>query len=361
MSVEQSSISLSGRCSQCSSNVLFVNYQRSQYTCQGADAVQHALDAGAAAAQASGRALAAAATEGVAEKCIAVLKQMRAISTTHRMVNRFAASVAMLFCRPIACCSVCERLLGGSASRVVGSVMRCALLTSGATRRPLPTRASHYVASILAPLSSLLDDPAAAALRPEPRREIAEGIMLATTARYQSMASEMLDTVRGSLNLQVFRWQTTRTARTTDLGVLRVLCHLPVWLHGIASRARQDSFLAVCNFGHIRIPADNAGVPVRRTSAPSARMMVRVGEENGGVAQAAEEGPGGRRRGSGQRARHVGHRQNQHAAVSGRAGAATVVRALLCLYLLAAASNSRRSAVAALACVSPASVDRQRH
>ena len=35
-----------------------------------------------------GRALSAAAIDGVGEKCIAVLKQMRAISTTHRMVNR---------------------------------------------------------------------------------------------------------------------------------------------------------------------------------------------------------------------------------------------------------------------------------
>jgi hypothetical protein len=52
------------------------------------------------------------------------------------------------------------------------------------------------VAGILAPLSAYLDDPAAAALQAEPRQHIAEGVVLATTARYQSMAAEMLDTVR---------------------------------------------------------------------------------------------------------------------------------------------------------------------
>ena len=61
--------------------------------------------------------------------------------------------------------------------------------------RPLPTRPSHYVAGILAPLSAYLEDPAASALQPEPRQQIAEGVVLATTARYQSMAAEMLDTV----------------------------------------------------------------------------------------------------------------------------------------------------------------------
>ncbi len=71
------------------------------------------------------------------------------------------------------------------------------LLTSSARCRPLPTRASHYVASIMAPLSSFLDDPAAAALQSEPRQQLAEGVVLATTARYQTMAAEMLDTVRG--------------------------------------------------------------------------------------------------------------------------------------------------------------------
>ena len=48
----------------------------------------------------------------------------------------------------------------------------------------------------MAPLSSFLDDPAAAALQSEPRQQIAEGVVLATTARYQTMAAEMLDTVR---------------------------------------------------------------------------------------------------------------------------------------------------------------------
>jgi len=75
--------------------------------------------------------------------------------------------------------------------------LQCTLLTPGPRRRPLPTRASHYVASIMTPLSSFLDDPAAAALQSEPRQQLAEGVVLATTARYQTMAAEMLDTVRG--------------------------------------------------------------------------------------------------------------------------------------------------------------------
>ena len=56
---------------------------------QGVQAIRSALDAGASATKASGQALSVTATEGIAEKCIPVLKQMRAISTTHRMVNRF--------------------------------------------------------------------------------------------------------------------------------------------------------------------------------------------------------------------------------------------------------------------------------
>jgi DUF1009 family protein len=55
---------------------------------QAAQSVQSALDVGVSAVEEQGRALSAAAIEGIGEKCIAVLKQMRAISTTHRMVNR---------------------------------------------------------------------------------------------------------------------------------------------------------------------------------------------------------------------------------------------------------------------------------
>ena len=159
---------------------------------QGGEAIQHALDAGAAAAQTSGQALAAVATDGIAEKCIAVLKQMRAISTTHRMVNRYSADVILLLVATPAQSALLTRYGALAGIRTTKTLLR-----SIARRRPLPTRPSHYVAGILAPLSAFLDDPAAADLRSEPRKEIAEGVVLATAARYQSMAAEMLDTARG--------------------------------------------------------------------------------------------------------------------------------------------------------------------
>lgn len=67
--------------------------------------MRQALDDGVSAVAAAAGGYAGAAVAAVSEKCCAVLKQLRAISTTYRMVNR-----------------------------------------------PLPTRPSHYVAGVLGPL-----------------------------------------------------------------------------------------------------------------------------------------------------------------------------------------------------------------
>ena len=67
--------------------------------------MRQALDDGVSAVAAGAEGYGAAAVSAVSEKCCSVLKQLRAISTTYRMVNR-----------------------------------------------PLPTRPSHYVAAVLVPL-----------------------------------------------------------------------------------------------------------------------------------------------------------------------------------------------------------------
>ena len=76
---------------------LFVPLMFAAHCLQAAQSVQSALDVGVSAVEEQGRALSATAIEGIGNKCIAVLKQMRAISTTHRMVNRCATALSISY------------------------------------------------------------------------------------------------------------------------------------------------------------------------------------------------------------------------------------------------------------------------
>lgn len=111
--------------------------------------VRDALAEGAAVVAAAAGTAEAAVTTAVVEKCVEVLKQMRGITATYRMTNK-----------------------------------------------PLPTRHSHFVPSVLAPLKPFVSGPAAELLGPTVRDRLAHKVAEQVTERYSAMAEELVTTVR---------------------------------------------------------------------------------------------------------------------------------------------------------------------
>jgi hypothetical protein len=94
---------------------------------QALEGLRGAMGEGCAAVAEHASAASAAAAQDLAEQCAAVLKQLRGITATYRM-----------------------------------------------TTRPAPTKASHYVASILAPLGAFLNGDPARRLSPDARAQIVQ-------------------------------------------------------------------------------------------------------------------------------------------------------------------------------------------
>jgi hypothetical protein len=93
--------------------------------------------------------LTAALVAAVVERCLEALKQLKGITATFRMTNK-----------------------------------------------PLPTRHSHFVPGILAPLRAFVDADRAKALTPASRKELAFGVSDGVSARYGEMAAELVMTVK---------------------------------------------------------------------------------------------------------------------------------------------------------------------
>ena len=93
--------------------------------------------------------LTAALVAAVVERCLEALKQLKGITATFRMTNK-----------------------------------------------PLPSRHSHFVPGILAPLRAFVDSDRAKALTPASRRELALSVSDGVSARYGEMAAELVTTVK---------------------------------------------------------------------------------------------------------------------------------------------------------------------
>lgn len=116
--------------------------------------VRAAFGEAAAAVRAAGRGLAAAVTEEVVEKCVAVVRQLKGITATYRM-----------------------------------------------TSKGPPSRHSHYVMGVLQPLRALLDS-AGVRLLPQPLKQELFVVAVADSVcnRYASLAEELLVSVRKTEN-----------------------------------------------------------------------------------------------------------------------------------------------------------------
>ena len=93
--------------------------------------------------------LTAALVAAVVERCLEALKQLKGITATFRMTNK-----------------------------------------------PLPTRHSHFVPGILAPLRAFVDSDRAKALTPASRTELALSVSDGVSTRYAEMAGELVTTVK---------------------------------------------------------------------------------------------------------------------------------------------------------------------
>ncbi|KAK9837983.1 hypothetical protein WJX74_008999 [Apatococcus lobatus] len=74
--------------------------------------------------------------------------------------------------------------------------MRGITATYRMTTRPRPTRPSHYLASLLQPLQSLLDAPPASDLLESAKAEIIQGVVEGVAARFASQAGQLLENLR---------------------------------------------------------------------------------------------------------------------------------------------------------------------
>ncbi|EFN56656.1 hypothetical protein CHLNCDRAFT_57543 [Chlorella variabilis] len=116
---------------------------------EAAEATASAFSEGAERLEAAGAAVMGAVAESLTEKSVVVLKQLRGIVATFRM-----------------------------------------------TSRSLPSRPSHYVSMILAPLHQFLQADVASKLSPEARQQLAVAVVTGVSGRYLHLAADTLSTVR---------------------------------------------------------------------------------------------------------------------------------------------------------------------
>eukprot|EP00898_Chlorokybus_atmophyticus_P000165 jgi/Chlat1/1149/Chrsp112S01611 len=110
---------------------------------------QSALQNAAESLAALSPAIMAVVMDALTEKCAEVVKQLRSITTLYRMTNK-----------------------------------------------PMPTRPSHFVPLILQPLRAFSDGERAALLSPERRTELAHGVALKVTTRFDETARDFVTTVK---------------------------------------------------------------------------------------------------------------------------------------------------------------------